>query len=56
MAESRAADACVAHVATQDIGLTPHAAFYSRESLEEMKRRAAEAVTAALADETGSDG
>ena len=37
-----------------NVVLTPHAAFYSRESLEEMKRRAAEAVTAALADETGA--
>jgi D-3-phosphoglycerate dehydrogenase len=32
-----------------NVVLTPHAAFYSRESLVEMKRRAAEAVTAALA-------
>ena len=39
-----------------NVVLTPHAAFYSRESFEEMKRRAAEAVTAALADETGGDG
>ncbi|MGA2514130.1 MAG: C-terminal binding protein [Candidatus Limnocylindrales bacterium] len=33
-----------------NVVLTPHAAFYSRESLAEMKRRAAEAITAALAD------
>jgi D-3-phosphoglycerate dehydrogenase len=33
-----------------NVVLTPHAAFYSRESIVEMKRRAAEAVTAALAD------
>lgn len=32
--------------------LTPHAAFYSRESLVEMKRRAAEAITLAL-EESG---
>jgi len=32
-----------------NVVLTPHAAFYSRESLAEMKRRAAEAITAALA-------
>jgi D-3-phosphoglycerate dehydrogenase len=30
--------------------LTPHAAFYSRESLEEMKRRVAEGIVAALAE------
>ncbi|HEY5484967.1 MAG TPA: C-terminal binding protein [Propionibacteriaceae bacterium] len=33
-----------------NVVLTPHAAFYSRESLVEMKRRAAEAITVALAD------
>jgi D-3-phosphoglycerate dehydrogenase / 2-oxoglutarate reductase len=33
-----------------NVVLTPHAAFYSRESLVEMKRRAAEAITGALAD------
>jgi D-3-phosphoglycerate dehydrogenase len=33
-----------------NVVLTPHAAFYSRESLVEMKRRAAEAITLALAD------
>ena len=33
-----------------NVVLTPHAAFYSRESIVEMKRRAAEAVTAALAN------
>jgi phosphoglycerate dehydrogenase-like enzyme len=33
-----------------NVVLTPHAAFYSRESIVEMKRRAAEAVTVALAD------
>jgi D-3-phosphoglycerate dehydrogenase len=33
-----------------NVVLTPHAAFYSRESIVEMKRRSAEAVTAALAD------
>jgi D-3-phosphoglycerate dehydrogenase / 2-oxoglutarate reductase len=33
-----------------NVVLTPHAAFYSRESLVEMKRRAAEAITEALAD------
>jgi D-3-phosphoglycerate dehydrogenase len=33
-----------------NVVLTPHAAFYSRESLIEMKRRAAEAITVALAD------
>jgi D-3-phosphoglycerate dehydrogenase len=33
-----------------NVVLTPHAAFYSRESLVEMKRRAAEAITASLAD------
>jgi D-3-phosphoglycerate dehydrogenase len=33
-----------------NVVLTPHAAFYSRESLAEMKRRAAEAITAALTD------
>jgi phosphoglycerate dehydrogenase-like enzyme len=38
-----------------NVVLTPHAAFYSRESIGEMKRRAAEAVTVALAD-TGSLG
>lgn len=32
-----------------NVVLTPHAAFYSRESLVEMKRRAAEAVMPALA-------
>jgi len=32
-----------------NVVLTPHAAFFSRESLVEMKRRAAEAITAALA-------
>ncbi len=32
-----------------NVVLTPHAAFYSRESLVEMKRRAAEAITVALA-------
>jgi D-3-phosphoglycerate dehydrogenase len=38
-----------------NVVLTPHAAFYSRESIVEMKRRAAEAVTVALGD-TGSLG
>jgi D-3-phosphoglycerate dehydrogenase len=33
-----------------NVVLTPHAAFYSRESLVEMKRRAAEAITVALAE------
>jgi D-3-phosphoglycerate dehydrogenase len=33
-----------------NVVLTPHAAFYSRESIVEMKRRAAEAVTLALTD------
>jgi D-3-phosphoglycerate dehydrogenase len=33
-----------------NVVLTPHAAFYSRESLVEMKRRAAEAITLALAE------
>jgi D-3-phosphoglycerate dehydrogenase len=33
-----------------NVVLTPHAAFYSRESIGEMKRRAAEAVTAALSE------
>jgi D-3-phosphoglycerate dehydrogenase len=33
-----------------NVVLTPHAAFYSRESIVEMKRRAAEAVTLALAE------
>jgi D-3-phosphoglycerate dehydrogenase len=33
-----------------NVVLTPHAAFYSCESLVEMKRRAAEAITVALAD------
>ena len=37
-------------LALANVVLTPHAAFYSRESLVEMKRRAAEAITAALAD------
>jgi phosphoglycerate dehydrogenase-like enzyme len=29
--------------------ITPHVAFYSEESLEELKRRAAEGIVAALA-------
>lgn len=33
--------------------LTPHAAFYSQDSLVEMKRRVAEAMVAALRDPTG---
>jgi len=37
-------------LALSNVVLTPHAAFYSRESLVEMKRRAAEAITTALAD------
>ena len=37
-------------LALPNVLLTPHAAFYSRESLVEMKRRAAEAITAALTD------
>jgi phosphoglycerate dehydrogenase-like enzyme len=31
--------------------LTPHAAFYSEQSLVEMKRRVAEGIVAALADD-----
>ncbi len=38
-----------------NVVLTPHAAFYSRESLAEMKRRAAEAITAALAGRGPAD-
>jgi D-3-phosphoglycerate dehydrogenase / 2-oxoglutarate reductase len=34
--------------------LTPHAAFYSRESLVEMKRRVAEGIVAALAELPGA--
>ncbi len=34
----------------RNVILTPHAAFYSRESLVEMKRRVAEGIVAALAE------
>jgi D-3-phosphoglycerate dehydrogenase / 2-oxoglutarate reductase len=37
-------------LALPNVVLTPHAAFYSRESLVEMKRRAAEAIIAALGE------
>ncbi len=37
-------------LALPNVALTPHAAFYSRELLVEMKRRAAEAIIAALAE------
>ena len=43
-------------LALPNVVLTPHAAFYSRESLVEMKRRAAEAVIAALAEVGRAEG